>query len=409
MNRAEKGVLIGTAALVVLIVVLEAISPKPTNWRESFTRYATDPYATGLVYDRLEDLFHEGVTTVREPIYGTAQERLKLDSTATHVNHIFIASSFDADELDVEHLLMMVDRGDNAFIAVDHFCQPLRDTLAFGYSYRWDAGDTIKDIHGITDLVKDKVDTLRFTTWPQRGHGAFAFKHGGMDRYFDRLPLDHAQVLAINANDDVVLWRIRHGAGWIYLCSVPLAFTDYYLLKDEGRGFMETALSFLPDKAVLWDEYSKVGREGSNSPLRFILADPALKAAYWTVIVLLLLFVLVHAKRRQRAIPEIAPLRNTSRDFAETIGRLYYFKGDHADLASKMAGQFKEEVRRKLHLRRSQWDEETLQDIHARTGISMEELQHATRLMAHFETTEHASQEQLLQFNKTLTSLRNRL
>lgn len=160
---------------------------------------------------------------------------------------------------------------------------------------------------------------------------------------------------------------------------------------------------------MLWDEYYKVGRAGSRTPLRYILSQPALKWAYWTAMALLLLTVLVYARRRQRAIPVVTPPRNTSREFADTMGRLYYFRGDHADIARKLTVQFKDEVRRKLRLHRTIWDAEAIQEIALRTGISEEELNHANRLMDHYNKVEQVSEEQLLTLNKTLSSLRSRL
>src|SRR5690606_27953302 len=121
------------------------------------------------------------------------------------------------------------------------------------------------------------------------------------------------------------------------------------------------------------------------------------------------LTVLAHARRRQRAIPVVAPPRNTSRDFADTIGRLYYFRGDHADIARKLVTQFRDETRRKLRLHRTPWDAGAIQEIAVRTGISEEELNHANRLMEYYTGLVHVSEEQLLTLNKTLSSLRHRL
>ncbi|MBK8581488.1 MAG: hypothetical protein IPL86_06480 [Flavobacteriales bacterium] len=190
---------------------------------------------------------------------------------------------------------------------------------------------------------------------------------------------------------------------------MPRAFTNYYLLKDEARPFMESAFSLLPNRPVLWDEYYKVGRDGSQTPLRYILEQPALRGAYWTAIALLLLTVLVYARRRQRAIPVVEPPRNTSREFADTMGRLYYFQGDHADIARKLSTQFKDETRRKLRLHRTTWDAETVKEIALRSGISEEELNHAGRLMDYYADTENVSEQQLLTLNKAISSLRVRL
>ncbi|MBP8823250.1 MAG: hypothetical protein KBH07_06370 [Flavobacteriales bacterium] len=408
MNRAEKIILWATAAVVVLIVVLNAITPKEPDWQPTFTEYRTDPYACGLVRQRLGDLFPQGVATVREPIYATAQQRLALDSTAPRVNHLFIERWFSPDRLDLQHLLQLVETGDNAFIASEDFNGPLTDTLSFGTGYRYEPLDSLS-VQGMQQALLGDTSLLHFTAPALRGTGDFRFARGGMDSYFSTFPKDRVQVLAENGRNDPVLLRIQWGKGSIYLCTTPLAFANYNLLKDEGRGFMEHAFSLLPDRPVLWDEYYKVGRAGSTSPLRYMLEQPALRWAYWTAIALLLLTVLVYARRRQRAIPVVEAPRNTSRDFADTIGRLYYFRGDHADLARKLCAQFKEEARRKLRLHNTEWKERTIGEIAKRTGISEEELQHAVRLMDHYNTAEHVGEEQLLTLNKTLDRLRTRL
>lgn len=408
MNRAEKTILWITAAVVVLIVVLNAITPKEPNWQHTYTEYRDDPYACGLVRQRLSDLFPQGITTVREPIYGTAQQRLALDGTATRVNHIFIERWFSPDQLDMQHLLQMVVAGDNAFIASEYFDGPLTDTLSFGTSYHYEPLDSLS-MEGMKQALLGDTSLLHFTAHPLRNAGEFRFARGGMDSYFKTFPKDSAQVLAASGRNDPVLLRMQYGKGWIYLCSTPLAFTNYYLLKDDARRFMEHAFSLLPDRPVLWDEYYKVGRAGNTSPLRYILEQPALRWAYWTAIALLLLTVLVYARRHQRAIPVVEAPRNTSRDFADTIGRLYYFRGDHADLARKLCAQFKDEVRRKLRLHNTEWKERTIEEIAKRTGISEAELQHAVRLMDYYNTADQVSEQQLLTLNKTLDRLRHKL
>jgi hypothetical protein len=408
MTRAEKGILAGTLAFAVLMVVLDAITPKPPNWQQSFTAFSHDPYACGWVRQRLGDLFPQGVTTVREPIYGTAQTRLALDRTAPRVNHVFIERSFSPDRLDLEHLLKMVEAGDNAFIAAQSMYGGILDTLHLGVGYHYDLPDTLSK-KGMQQFLFRDTTVLQFAVPPLEKAGAYRFVRGDMRNYFDKIPADSAQVLAVSAGKLPVLVRFSLGQGTLYLCTTPLAFTNYYLLKDESRGFMEHALGLLPDRPVFWDEYYKAGRAGSSSPLRFILAQPALRWAYWTMIVLLVLTVLVYARRRQRAIPVVQPPRNSSRDFADTIGRLYYFRGNHADLARKLCTQFKEEVRRKLRLQGSVWDEAAIAEIAALSGIPEAELRHAARLMDHYANTDMASEEQLLTLNKLLDKLRSQL
>ncbi|HRO39747.1 MAG TPA: hypothetical protein PLV70_05640 [Flavobacteriales bacterium] len=408
MTRAEKIILGATLAIVLLLVVLETITPKEPNWTPTYTEYRNDPYACSLVRQRLGDLFPQGITTVREPIYATAQRQLSPDSAAPRVNHVFVERWLNLDPLDLQHLLKMVEAGDNAFIAAEGFGSMIEDTLGLSTAYRYEPLDSLS-AQGIKEILLGDTAVLHYTVEPVRKAGEFRFGRGDMRNYLSKYAKDSAQVLAETWRNDPVLLRVPIGKGTLYLCSTPLAFTNYYLLKDDARGFMEKAFGLLPDRPVLWDEYYKAGRAGSTSPLRYILAQPALRWAYWTVIALLLLTVLVYARRRQRAIPVVAPPRNSSRDFADTMGRLYYFRGDHADLARKLSAQFREEVRRKLRLPQSEWDNRTLVEIARRSGIGEEELHHANRLMDFYATAELASEQQLLTLNKTLDRLRHKL
>lgn len=199
------------------------------------------------------------------------------------------------------------------------------------------------------------------------------------------------------------------GKGRLYLCTTPKAFTNFYLLHDEARGFMERVFTLLPDRPVLWDEFSKMGRDEERTPLRYILSQPPLKTAFWLMVALLVLTILVYARRRQRAIPAMAPPRNTSRDFADTLGRLYYYRGDHADLGRKICAQFREEVKTKLRLQRAEWNEENMQEIAAITGVEYEKLQHVKGLMDYYKDIDQVSEFELMRLNRTLDELRARL
>lgn len=408
MSRSEKAILWGTGLLVVLTMLLDTLAPREPDWRRSFSRYRNDPYACAMVYGRLKDFFPKGVRTLRQSLYETGLERAE-EADAPPATHMFIDQSFGADSLGVASLLAMVEAGDDAFIAAEWYTEWLTGESGVQTASHWDM-PAVEDAFPVNkEMPFARPDTLHFTAAPLRTGTPSVFVRGDMTTYFSRLPGDTALVLATNQRGQPVLVRLRHGQGRLYLCTVPLAFTNYYLLKDEARPFMAGVFNLLPDRPVLWDEFSKAGREGSRTPLRYILSQPALKAAYWAAVALLLLTIVVHARRRQRAIPVVAPPRNTSRDFAETIARLYYFRGDHADLARKLSAQFREEVRRRLRLHGTTWDAATVREIALRTGIREGELDHAQRLMEHLGSAEHVTEEQLLRLNRALRQIRTRL
>ena len=59
------------------------------------------------------------------------------------------------------------------------------------------------------------------------------------------------------------------------------------------------------------------------------------------------------AKRKQRSIPVIHPLKNTSLDFAETIGTMFRMENDHAKLLRLKMRLFKAFVRERYGLKTS--------------------------------------------------------
>jgi predicted DNA-binding ribbon-helix-helix protein len=82
----------------------------------------------------------------------------------------------------------------------------------------------------------------------------------------------------------------------------------------------------------------------------------------------LLMYVFFESKRRQKIVPIIAPLKNESVSFVETVGRLYYNKGNHANLADKMIQQFLEWVRNNHMLNTNLLNDTFVQQLAMRTG-----------------------------------------
>ena len=131
------------------------------------------------------------------------------------------------------------------------------------------------------------------------------------------------------------------------------------------------ALSVLPPSPVVWDEAYKVGRMEASTPLRYILSQTPLRWAWYLGAVV---GGAVHlgvcpspaARHPHRGCHRATPRANSM----HTVGRLYWHKGDHADLARKMIAHFKEDVRQRTYLGTFAYDEATIsaprhQDRHA--------------------------------------------
>jgi len=157
---------------------------------------------------------------------------------------------------------------------------------------------------------------------------------------------------------------------------------------------------------VLWDESYKVGRMESQTPIRYILSQTPLRWAWFLSLTLVVLYIIVHARRQQRAIPIVAPPRNATRDLMHTVGRLYWHKRDHTDLARKMIGHFKEDVRQRTYLRSFAYDPATTDHLATKSGLSNDETSQRLNAIAQRESTTRITESDLLKLSNELHEFR---
>ncbi|HEX7870203.1 MAG TPA: hypothetical protein VF455_08815, partial [Chryseobacterium sp.] len=86
-------------------------------------------------------------------------------------------------------------------------------------------------------------------------------------------------------------------------------------------------------------------------------------------------------KRKQRIVPVIEPLKNTSADFVKSIGNLYLQEGDFHDMMSKKAQYFLNKVRLDLLIDTQNLDEEFSKKLQLKTGKSAELVNEAISLI----------------------------
>jgi hypothetical protein len=395
MSRFEKWMIALVAALIIGFAALEATAPQPTDWSPSFSRYHSKPYGGKLIFDRIKDLFPEA-RTVHDPVEVIGASRAWDNAIAeAPVNHAFINTVFGLNTLGSEYLLRMVEQGDHALIAAERFDGVLADTLNVETSIAYWDNESVSDIR----LVGEE----------RLLPGVFRFSRGFPGAHFTRYDTARTRVLAVDGAARPVLLHMAWGDGRIVLCSAPRALSNYNLVKERNAEFAAAALSVLPPRPLLWDEYYKVGRMENDSLVRYLLHDRALRWAWFLAQILLVLFVLVHARRQQRAIPIVQPLKNASRELARTIGRLYWHKGDHADMARKMIAHFKEEVRTRTYLRTFGYDEATTAHLSAKTGIERDELHLRLQAIARTEAAQSIREQDLIALSNALHELRQRI
>lgn len=172
--------------------------------------------------------------------------------------------------------------------------------------------------------------------------------------------------------------KINFGKGHFYVHSEPLILTNYYFLKSKNK-YLENVLSYLPDRQTVW--FVETDMPLSMSPMRFILNNPPLRYAWYLLLLGLLIFVLFNAKRKQRIVPVIEPLKNTSLDFIRSIGNLYLQEGDFHEMMAKKAQYFLNRIRMDLLIDTQHLDEQFIIKLHLKTGKNIELIKEAVALV----------------------------
>ena len=179
--------------------------------------------------------------------------------------------------------------------------------------------------------------------------------------------------------------RIKHGKGYFYFHRNPVLFTNYYLIQEDGKKYVERALSYLPEGDILWDERSHFYKRSNNpdiggggkrnispSPLSYILSQESLAWAYYTLLVSALLFIIFRGKRMQRIIPILRKEENTSLEFTKTVGQLYYLQKDHKRLSQLKIRLFFDYIRTHYYMNTQHIDEDFRKKLSERSGINRE-------------------------------------
>jgi len=188
------------------------------------------------------------------------------------------------------------------------------------------------------------------------------------------------------ANSQPDFLRFKLGEGHLTLHAAPLVLSNYFLLQDGNENYLTAIWQTLPANItrIYWNDYFR--RTGTSSGLGVLFKHPATKLALILGIIALLVYVLFEGKRKQRIIPVMEPLKNDSVSFVETVGRLYYNKGNHANLAGKMTYQFLEWVRTHYFLNTNLLNEDFIRNLTIKSGQpeatvrSLMEMIHETRL-----------------------------
>ncbi len=385
MKKRERGFVIVFAALFLATILIRP-GTDGIDWTTSWAYNDSRPYGSSLLFERMPDLFGR-VSRVEENPF------VVLDTMDTSRSvYFFLTESYMPDDSEVQALLAFTEEGNHVFIAAEEIAETMLDSLGLVI-------DT-----GFKGNTNDST-FLRLANPQWAGaREAYFYDRTPIYRYFT-VQAPNVRATLIGTFDDGAYnaVRIARGAGYFYVSTVPLAYTNYNLAVPGNERYVERILSYLPaSSSVIWDGYHKPFRSAVTSPLRFVLSSPGLRDAYVLGMGLLLLFLVFAGKRKQRAIPLTKPLENTTVDFVETVGRLYLQRGDHSHLARTQVDQFKAYIRAHLRLRADTLAGLDVERVQARSGVELDEVVAVVDALRYVESGGNVDEEMLHELTRRL-------
>lgn len=387
MDRKTKIYLGLFFALILAIIFYESSKRKPLNWFPSYAKKDKIPYGTYVLRHELATLLNtDEIRDVKIPPFVFLG-----DSTKTGT-YIFIDNAVNFGDAEFKRLMKFVARGNDVFISTHG---AVIDTL------------NLETKRLVTKNLDEKVFfKLINNNFPST---EYSFDRGFLNQVFSKIDTLKTTVLGKTGYIDksgerteegINFINYKFGKGNFYFHTFPELFTNYYLLKDNNNKHTAAVLSYLKtDKPIYWDEYYKTGKSTITSPMHYLLSNPNLKWAYYTVLIGVLFFILFEGKRKQRYIPVITPLKNQTLAFTRTIANMYYEKSEHKNIAEHKISYLLDFIRMKLRIPTNKVDTTFYKYVASRSGNSVEDIEKLFKYCDEIHLKNNVTKEELLKLN----------
>lgn len=395
------------------------------DWSVSLNRSKKTPYGAALAYETLPRYFP---AARREPLSSyfryTAIDEHMYGTDSSNMLVLLGLSCYVTDE-EWNALLKFVNAGNEVFVLSSNLdvhlaralhCRKISSGGEEAALTRYNDGSVAnKTLRLVPDSARSYGYNGRsiasYFETGQRYDGDTLPEEGNNELLVERSSLeeeiDTAATVLGTAPGGPNFLRYRVGTGHITLHAAPLVLSNYFLLQQGNRSYLDSIWHSFPANisVIYWNEYFK--RSTKSSSLSILLKYPATRWALIIAACTLLLYVLFGFKRLQRIVPIMPPVENASVSFVETVGRLYFNKGNHANLAEKMIQHFLEWVRSHYYLDTSQINDTFTQQLTAKSGKTEEEVTALINRIHHVRLGAAVTPEYLYELHQIIQSFYN--
>lgn len=399
---SSKGKLL--TALVLGLLLLAGVGyyfgdkkKKKFNWYTNYKHDNAQPYGAKVLHDLLGSYFpnHKLELNDKQFIKNYLSER-KDTATSTY----FLLGDAYYTPQDISALIAFAEAGNTLFLSTEYLpddlfnkinriCPPYINSLSsddnsellFNENF---VSKNLKTRKGYSYYYQQINDTV-FYTW-----NYFDFEDCKKNKSIETL------AIANNKKSKPTFIKIPVGKGQMLLHANPIEFTNLHLLRKDGIEYAGKIFSHLPEGPIIWDKYSTLwkflpsspkGNQQKN-PLGYILNQRSFKWAYYTIWVLVIVFVLFNLWRKQRAIPPKFANTNTSLEFMKSVGELYFKHKDNQAIGKQKMDFFLKTIRQKYYIKESD-TEKLIEKLSKKSEVDIAEI---TAIFKQYETIKNRSE-----------------
>lgn len=391
MNRKITIYIVLLIVVIGLIIVIDSNKPRPINWEPTYALKDKIPLGLHVFDKEAPKLFNSTIEKFSRTPYEYFEEQYDYENSEYKAQGTFIhiADKSVIDEESARELIYFAEHGNTVFLSMKTFPAVILDTLQIGTGSQY----TVKD--SIPLYMADK----------KAGDKKYYFNEGAGIFYFDSISAT-TKVLGYQDLQQKKMpnfVKVSFGKGSFLLHTQPAAFSNFHLLKGNHHEYTEKVISYINNGNIYW--YTENTQPVSGSPLRYIMKQPALKWTVYLGLIGLLIFIFFNAKRKQRIIPEITPVRNTTVDFTKTIGNLYYQEGNHHTIIDKKIIYFLERIRNEYMLDTYSLDDDFTEKLHLKTGRPVADIQKTITLIKKHRHQFESTEADVIEINKAIEKL----
>lgn len=399
MSKSIRRIVFLFFLVMGFVYFIESSKVDPINWNETLDNTQKIPFGTYIFDQEIDKFFpNDSVIRITNNVYDFFKDK---EYDSINNTTLFSLKNYGyIDSFASVNLNRYIAKGNTAVIFQDNI-NGLIDGIETSSLYYSLQEELLEDSKLSVTLANPNIST-------------YSFQLKNLNSNFFDIPdslRTKVEVLGYLKYKGVKypnIIRYKKGKGQLILGLQPIIFTNYNLLESNNHLYAQGILSYIPQQKTYFTVTRLPGDNEyySTSILRFVFKHPALTWAWYFFLGTILVFILFTAKRKQRVIPIIKPLSNTTVEFTKTVSNLYIQNKDYHDLMNKQIIYTLEKIRREYWIDTHQLDEHFINNFHAKTKKDKTDIINFIQFVEQFRASEHyASEELMIQLNKLVEKI----